>query len=254
MSVRIFFSEMTREEVREIAPTTTVILCTSSIEQHGPHLPIRTDTELCETVCRRAAEIASAEVAVTIAPTLHFGSSHHHITYPGVLSLSSATFHRVLYEICESLVRSGFRRIMIVNGHGGNDAIARQVALDIAVQYDVVVAAGSYWTIAETALARDGQMPENWLLPGHAGGFETSCMMAARPDLVSPTTKPPLRDHALVLSPPRPGGLTVHRHQAIQRVDGYTDDARDASPAHGEQLMAIMARELARAIVQFSRS
>src|SRR5438093_13174223 len=88
MKPKTLLAEMTREQIRAIAPQTTVVLPTAAIEQHGPHLTIMTDTLACTTICQRAAEIANAEVSVTVAPPIHFGSSHHHYPYPAVLSLS----------------------------------------------------------------------------------------------------------------------------------------------------------------------
>src|SRR5437867_6450480 len=204
MTHRTLLAEMTREQIRQIAPTTTVVLPTAAVEQHGPHLPIATDTLACTTICQRAAEIASAEGApVTVAPAVHFGASHHHRPYPGVLSLSLTTFIQVVEEVCESLALSGFKRIAIVNGHGGNDAAIRVAATDVSLAHRVSVAAASYWTIAARALIEDGRVREVGQLPGHAGGFETSLVLALRPELVDRASRPA----ALGAGPPYPADV-----------------------------------------------
>src|SRR5438270_1928696 len=170
MDTSILLAEMTREQIRRIAPETTVVLPTAAIEQHGPHLAIVTDTLAVTTICQRAAELASKETPVVVAPPVHFGSSHHHFPHPGVLSLSNATFTRVVVEICESLARSGFRRIAVINGHGGNDEAVRVAAREVGLSHpDVTIAASSYWTIAHEALVGEGGAAELGQLPGHAG-------------------------------------------------------------------------------------
>ncbi|MBI2954114.1 MAG: creatininase family protein [Chloroflexi bacterium] len=253
MKSRLSFGDMTREEVRETAATTTVIFPTASIEQHGPHLPIKTDTEICEAVCRRAAEIAAAEVSVTVAPTLSFGLSQQHFRFPGVIALSTETFYRVVREVCESLARSGYRRIMIINGHGGNDAMIRQAGKDMAVELDVAIASASYWAIARQALIQEGHALDVGQVAGHAGGFETSCMMALRPDRVGPEARSPRRDPIQSSNMGKFDGLVVNEREKWG-VDGCSDDARSASIENGQRFIAIIARELAKAIVYFSRA
>jgi creatinine amidohydrolase len=254
MKPRTLLAEMTREQIRAIAAETTVVLPTAAIEQHGPHLAIVTDTLACATICQRAAEIAAEQIAVTVAPPVQFGSSHHHFPHPGVLSLSNGTFIRVVAEICESLARSGFRRIVIVNGHGGNDEAIRVAARDVALIQPVSIAAASYWTIAGPALVDEGRAGEIGTLPGHAGAFETSLVLALRPDLVDRASYPPA-----VGSPPYEIDLS-HRPTVLRAGvslgsgPGYTDDPAAASAAHGERFLAIISRELARFLVDVART
>src|SRR2546422_5922064 len=112
-----------------------------------------------------------------------FGSSHHHLPFGGTMSLSTETYYRVLYELAESLVIGGFRRIFILNGHGGNSELIQLVARDLALKHPAHLAAASYWSVAWDALVEE-QAHVLGRLPGHAGAFETSQMMALRPDLV----------------------------------------------------------------------
>lgn len=253
--MKSLLAEMTREQIRAIAPTTTVVLPTAAIEQHGPHLAIVTDTLACSTICQRAAERATAQgTPTTVAPTLQFGASHHHRPYPGVLSLSLATFIQVVKELCESLVLSGFKRIVIVNGHGGNDAAVRVAATDVALAHTVTIAAASYWTIAGPALVADGRVREIGQLPGHAGAFETSLVMALREELVDKAAYPPAR-----AQPPFEPDLTTRAQvsragQLLGETPGYTDDPSRASAAHGQHLLEIISREVATYLVDFARA
>jgi len=252
MTPRILLAEMTREQISQIAPQTTVVLPTAAIEQHGPHLTTLTDTLACTTICQRAAEIASEKTSVTVAPPIHFGSSHHHFPYAGVLSLSNSTFIQVVSEICESLSRSGFRRIAIINGHGGNDEAIRVAARDVALVHPVSIAAASYWTIAGPALVDEGKVETVGALPGHAGAFETSLVLALRPDLVDRASYP-----EALANPPLPADLrhrptVIHAGQSLGSGPGYTDNPANASAEHGERFLGIICREVARFLVDFA--
>jgi creatinine amidohydrolase len=254
MTLRTLLWEMTREQIRAAAPTATAVLPTAAVEQHGPHMAIATDTLAVSEICRRAAEIASKTTPVTVAPPIAFGSSHHHRPYAGVLSLSQDTFKQVVVEIAESLVLSGFRRVAIVNGHGGNDELVRVAARDISLKYpDVTIAASSYWTIAHRALVEEGKVGDHGQLPGHAGAFETSLVMALRPDLVDQPNYPqPL---------PRPGAeprplqrpTLIRAGSALGAGPGYTDDPSKASAEAGNRYIDIVARELAAFLVDLAK-
>src|SRR5262252_3609999 len=101
---RLLFAEMTRLELRAIAADTTVVLPIGATEQHGPHLPAGTDFFAVDHLAQAAAERAGAEVAITVAPVLPFGSSDHHLTFGATLSLGTETYYRVLRDLLRSLV------------------------------------------------------------------------------------------------------------------------------------------------------
>jgi len=243
--------ELTREDARAAAPDTLVLLPVGSVEQHGPHLPLGTDFMTAEHLAREAAGRAACEIPIAVAPTLPFGSSHHHIPFGGTMSLSTETYYRVLYELGSSLVESGFRILFIINGHGGNHEVTQLVARDLALEKKVHAAAASYWTLAWDALVGAGaHVPGR--LPGHAGAFETSQMMALRPDLVR--TPLPHRDGATGSDPRtfyRP--YRVERPQAWQAIDGFSDSPDRADAERGRTYLEVAARELAAALVEFYR-
>ena len=254
MDAKILLAEMTREQIRRSAPATTVVLPTAAIEQHGPHLAIATDTLAVTAICQRAAEIASKDTPVTVAPPVHFGSSHHHFPHPGVLSLSNATFTRVVVEICDSLARSGFRRIAVVNGHGGNDEAVRVAAREIGLMHPAVtVAASSFWTIAHGARAGVGRAGELGQLPGHAGAFETSLVMALRPELVDAASFPTPLGQPPFPPDPRQRPTVIKAGVSLGSGPGYTDDPSRASAEAGRRMLEIVARELAAFLVELAR-
>jgi creatinine amidohydrolase len=250
-------AELTREQIRQLAPTATAILPTASIEQHGPHLPVLTDSLLCETVARRAAERAAEKISVVVTPILYFGNSHHHRPFPGVLSLTSKTFMTAVTEVLEGLVLSGFRKLVVLNGHGGNTDSNNVVGLDFVhrLGQPVSIATGAYWDIARAALVEKGLITSN-LIPGHAGQFETALVMAIRPELVNQEGMAQVRDQT---QEPRGlfgnlTGATVQRHGAWASTPGYTDNPAAATAEQGQALLEVIVERVAEFLTAFDQS
>lgn len=243
------FEELTREDVRRLAPHSLVVLPVGATEQHGPHLPVGTDFIHTEFIARRAAKIASESVSIVVAPTLPFGSSHHHLPFGGTLSISTKTYYDFLFELVESLVMDGFRAVFIVNGHGGNHELVALVARDVAMRRRVDIAAGSWWNVAWDALVEAGAH-EVGRVPGHSGAFETSLIMALRPDLVREPR--PHRDDPGRTDPARFGGLLrSERADAWLHIDGYTDSPDLGAAESGSRYVELAAQELARQFISF---
>jgi creatinine amidohydrolase len=253
----VLLAELTREQIRRAAPNAIAVLPTASIEQHGPHAPVITDTLLCGTVAQRAAEAAADDVQVLVAPVLSYGNSHHHRPFPGVLSLGSATYMAVVTDILEGLVLSGFRKIVVLNGHGGNTDSNNVVSLDFVHRLgkDVTVASGAYWNIARAALVEKGLIAGD-LIPGHAGRFETSMVMALRPDLIDPEGMGQVQD----LSKEPAGlfaplsGATVQRYGAWAASTGYTDNPGASSAEEGNALLSVIVQRVAEFFAAFAKS
>lgn len=248
------FDELTREELNELAPRATVVVPVGSTEQHGPHLPVCVDTAVITHLTQKAVESASAEVPVVITPTLPFGFAHHHVPFGGTISLSMDVYLRVLTDIGISLAAGGFKRILFINGHGGNAGPVAQVT-DVLVHehhLDATVAATSYWFCAADTLAQldlDGA-PK----PGHAGSFETSCLLALRPDLVRDAAIPARESELMPLVGQNLPGAAIRRPGIWQVSDGRTDDAHAASAEVGSRTLAEIATSLSAFIVEFHRS
>jgi creatinine amidohydrolase len=253
----VLLAEMTREQIRRAAPTAIAVLPTASIEQHGPHAPVMTDTLLCGTVAQRAAEKAAGKAQVLVAPVLCYGNSHHHRPFPGVLSLSSPTYLAAVTEILEGLALSGFRKLIVLNGHGGNTDSNAVVGLDFVhrLGHDVVIATGAYWDIARAALVEKGLMSSK-MIPGHAGRFETSMVMAIRPDLIDPDGLAQVQD----LTKEKSGlfadltGATMQRHGAWAVSPGYTDNPAAGSAEEGNALMEVVVQRVADFFVAFNQA
>ena len=249
---RLLFAEMTRVELRAIASETMVVLPLGAIEQHGPHLPSGTDFFTIEHLAIAAAERAAAEIAIIVTPGLPFGSSDHHLIFGATLSLQTETYYRVLTDLLRSLVTDGFRRIFLLNGHGGNHELAELAARDVALNHPARIAAGSYWTIAWDALV-ENQAYRGCLLPGHAGGFETSLMLSLRPDLIA--SERPHRDAVQDSNPKSFRGPYRHeRHGFWKQIDGYSDNPAAGSAEKGGHYKDAVVKALGKTFVEFAKA
>src|SRR3989449_11313062 len=118
------------------------ILPVGSCEQHGRHLSFATDYLIPTEIAKRV----SARTGVPVTPTLCFGMSVHHMEFPGTMSLSPDTFMAVLRDLVESLYRHGFRRVLVLNGHGGNIAPRTTALSTLADRHrDLRVKVGHWW-------------------------------------------------------------------------------------------------------------
>ncbi len=238
---RFRLAELTREELRARLPDATVVLPTGATEQHGPHLPVMTDALMAETVALRAAERVGERADVLVAPALPYGCSHHHLAVGGALTVTQRTYIAFLVDVAESVARMGGRRLIFLNGHGGNEDALRVVANELVYErrLELVVAAAAYWTLAREAL-RAGPAGAS---PGHAGNFETSLILAVRPDLARLDQRFPPDQSPRPLATAAPIGPVAVRQPGIWEASaGVTDAAREASAEIGAQtLEAIIA-------------
>lgn len=249
-----YFGAYTREQLKQFAGDGyTVVIPLAATEQHGPHLPVWTDTVICERLSCEAIGIATeAGAKLLMAPVLGIGCSEHHLAFGGTLSFSSGVYLQMLMDIGRSLYLDGFGKVIFVNGHGGNEWMMQQAAVDLALQYPIWTAAASYWNLAKMALA-DVNAGEIGPVPGHAGAFEGAMMMALNPEVVTcPFEK---QKHPAITSVAQ--GMTnvfVGRHGMITGLDGYTDSPGGASKELGEHYFQVIARAVGEWLVSCSEA
>jgi creatinine amidohydrolase len=252
----VLFEALNREQLRAVAPGAIGVLPTAATEQHGPHLAVGTDTLLVTTVAERAARAAADTVPVVVAPPLPFGSSHHHYAFGGTLSLTSEVHAGVVRDVLVGLVRAGFRKLVVLNGHGGNKDLVGMVSQDLVnrLQEPATVASCNYWDVARPALLAADLMPAA-RIPGHAAHFETSVVMALRPEWVDEAARLGTTD----MSAQNTGldvdltGAVVQTFGAWAKGPGHTDNPAAASAELGRKLLDILVGETARFFRQFSR-
>lgn len=157
------------------------VLPLGATEQHGPHLPLSTDTDLATGVIRRAAGLVDPSLSVLILPPMPFGRSAEHEDFPGTISLSAQTMIQILMEIGAGVADAGVDRLVLFNGHGGNVSVMDIVARDLRHQTGLWVAHTSWFSLCDAADHLDGDELTHGI---HGGALETSAMLALDDDRV----------------------------------------------------------------------
>ncbi|MGP4016367.1 creatininase family protein [Saccharopolyspora sp. 5N708] len=232
--------ELTRTQVADLVSDggPVVVLPIGSIEQHGPDLPLCTDIAMAEAVVAQACARLRNPQRFVLAPGLPYGNSMHHL-FACAASVRSDTLLRVLADLIDSLYTSGFRRLFFVNGHGGNDECMRLAIKDGVLRNDMVLGACSYWTLSDVDAS---------VIPGHAGAFEASLLLAARPDLAADEFETRTPGPPAVHREPFGPGVTVVRAGDWRSSDGFTDDPGEATADAGRQRLDKIAQRLADAL------
>jgi creatinine amidohydrolase len=240
-----------RNQIQAMAADGLAILPVAAIEQHGHHLPLYTDYCIANHISHLICENIQGEIPSLVCPAIPYGNSHHHFPHP-TLSLTSETLIMVLKDLVASLAITGFKHIFILNSHGGNDEAIRIVARDAARQHQISIAAASYWTLAYDRLKALFQETDVNIgrIPGHAGGFETSVMLAIDENHVELQSRPEYRQDPAV-SEDTKNRVYIQRPGNSVGRDGVSDDARNASKVLGEKSVEIIVDEVAKTIRQF---
>jgi creatinine amidohydrolase len=176
------FAEMTFPLLREVPRDRSVVLAPiAACEQHSHHLPTITDTVLVTGVADGVE--ANLPNEVVQLPTLWLGASHHHLRFGATLSVDVDTHVDLLAGLVEPLLDDGYQRILLLNGHGGNIDTMQMALRRLQPKWRKrIVCAASYWDLAAKELAALADGPRKVM--GHACEFETSMMLALRPELV----------------------------------------------------------------------
>jgi creatinine amidohydrolase len=140
-----------------------------STEQHGPALPVNNDYFIATQFAHRAAEMVWDNHKVTVTPTINFGFSPHHMDFPGTITLSELTLSSMIADICHSLAQHGFKKIIIINGHGGNETAIQNAQHDMQGNIDAKVYSVDWWNLVTDKIAEIVTPPVY-----HACDMETS--------------------------------------------------------------------------------
>jgi creatinine amidohydrolase len=243
--VEVEWQKLKAQDLRALAAQdAVVILPVASIEQHGPHLPTMTDTRLGHEVAIRAARRAGETRQVVVAPVVWQGLSEHHMPFGGTFTISPETFRRLISDLVDTIVRLGFRDILISNSHGGNIIALQQICDELAPRVDATLVMTTYPTeaaqqIAEILDKQGGVM--------HACEAETSMMMSCEPDLVDTSDLASL--DTVSGEGPRflMAGNASYRWRPFTHVtgNGVAGQPGTASAEKGERLLAASAEALA---------
>lgn len=178
------WEEMTSPEIDALDRDRAIaLLPIGSVEQHGNHMPVGTDTMLAHAVCLAAAERFGADRVIVLPPPW-YGFSAHHMAFAGTVTLPAPALVDLIERIVASVVNHGLRRVVIVNGHGGNGGVIDVAAAALGHRFHgrARVAALTYFHLARDAIAALRESADGGM--GHACEFETALMLHLRPDLV----------------------------------------------------------------------
>jgi len=215
---------------------TVIMLPVGAIEQHGPHLPCAVDSCIAAGVVGHALHRLPAEIPAFAMAPLTYGKSDEHLHFPGTMTLTGATLLAVVSEIGESVYRAGFRKLVLVNGHGGQPQVMEMAARELRLRHgDYVVIPHSVWRVPNVA----GQFlsADEKRLSMHAAHGETALMLALAPDTVHmerAVANVPPAFPCKTLSDGRPAAAWTARDFGPSGVIG------DPTPATREQGEAIL--------------
>lgn len=222
----------------------------AAIEQHGEHLPLSTDLDIALGLTASAIGQLRAGVPVCVLPPLAVGMSLEHTQFPGTLSLSPTTALAVMTGIGESVARAGFRRLVLLNAHGGNRAVIDLAALALRESQGLLVVRANYFMMHPLP----GALPEAELCHGlHGGALETAMMLHLAPQAVRSDRLPQARSlgeemaaRGQVLGPEAEAGFAWMAGDL--NPGGTTGDAQLADAVLGERLLRHYGGKLARVI------
>ncbi|HIK44493.1 MAG TPA: creatininase family protein [Leptolyngbyaceae cyanobacterium M65_K2018_010] len=235
-----YFAYLTWTEIAALPDREAVVIVQplGAIEQHGPHLPLVVDSALGLTVLGQALGQLDASVPAYSLPPLYYGKSNEHWHFPGTVSLSAETLLRVIREVAESIYRAGFRKLVLLNAHGGQPQVLDIAARDLHQTYpDLMVFPLFLWAVPNAAPTLFS--PQELTLGIHAGDAETSLMLSIMPDQVR-------QDKAQAEFPqdlPENSALTMEGALPFAwvtrdlSVSGVLGDPTQATAAKGDQLL-----------------
>lgn len=161
---------------------TIVIMTLGSMEQHGPHLPIGMDIHVAVDIANTVAERMKDDVDFLMLPAIPVGQSPEHMDFPGTLTFTAETFVRMIKEIAGSVSRHGFKKLLVVNGHGGNIDAIGAAAFDIRDQYKLKVFMFNVWGLIVDLATKVIDRQASNRTDAHGGEIETSLIMYLYPD------------------------------------------------------------------------
>jgi len=222
--VSIYAKEMTKDEfAAALKENPIVVLPVGSMEEHGDHLPLGSDTFEIDFVVQRL----SKKLKMLVLPTVNYGNCGSTYNFPGTISISFETLRALIYDILAESVRHGAKKLLVISGHAGTN---HMLALRIAAEHVVkkhpevkIMVLSDYDLVPEY---RGGNIPK-W--DGHAGKAETSRMLNIRPDISKRGTRAsrPKRKEYLVLPDPEsmfPSGIIGDPTKATAELGKKIDD------------------------------
>ena len=227
--------------VAALSKDTPVVIPIAALEQHGRHMPVFTDSLLCGEIIRRVEE--RVQDRVLFAPLQWLGNSDHHLDFSGTLSASPRAYLDLLNGLIDNFVTHGFKRIVFVNGHGGNHVPGQQAVFEARQRYrsraDLLLLIATYWLLGGKPNEADKSLAQTQM--GHACEWETSMMLRIRPDLVGDLKKVEPVEFGTPFLPASRGWIMGDRS-----VPGHIGDPRFATAEKGETIFRVFTDDVAK--------
>lgn len=181
------WENLSRDQINELDKDKCVILIPlSSTEQHGPHLPVGTDKIILESLIEgyiQKSEITDANLI--FSPLITIGKSNEHFGFSGTMSFSAQTYYLMIMEMAQSIKKSGFKKIVLFNSHGGNTDMLNMISRDIRIELDLCVFVFDWWFTPFWAEGLEGLKQSGKYGVFHACELETSLMLHIMPETVN---------------------------------------------------------------------
>ena len=216
-SVEVLLHKLTRREFRERMESGELRACiipVAAIEQHLEHMAMEHDWRSVNAIAEGVAQTLAPQVVV--AQGVMVGISEHHMRHAGTLSLTPATFIACLNDLVESVMRAGFKNVLVLNGHGGNVAPCRSIWDQMLRRFQINLHFLPYWELLDE---RDAALLETGIIPGHAQEFETAFALARFPENVRTEAMAAQSDDSPNKATARAGEALIRR--TVERVSAY---------------------------------
>jgi creatinine amidohydrolase len=251
---KIRYEELTWPEIREaVREQPVIVIPVGTIEQHGPHLPLVTDACTATEMSRMAVEKV-AEGAL-LMPTVSYAFNEHHLDFPGTIAIDTHPFINYVVDIGKSLAHHGFRKILIVNGHGSNIPFMDIAARTITNRTEAICAMVSWWSLIPVGLLNEIRESE---FPGgmaHGCELETSVMLHLRPDLVEMERAEKdihfEKSNYIWWDLQQASPVTYQEWFSRYSKTGTVGDPTKASPAKGRKVVEAVVQRLADFLLEF---
>jgi creatinine amidohydrolase len=241
-----YWQDFTSAELAGLEPEHTVaLLPVSAIEQHGPHLPLATDALIGDGLVRLA--MARVKQGVLVLPAMPIGHSLEHVDFAGTLTISAESLLATWLDLGRSVARTGLRKLVLLNTHGGNTPLVQLAALRMRQELGMLVVRANYFSFGSPP----GLFAEEELRHGiHGGEMETSLMLHLKPELVRRDALANFRalthemgERGGMLGPEKPIGFGWMSQDLNEH--GVCGNAARADAQRGEVLLSYLADKLA---------
>ncbi|MEQ9350533.1 MAG: creatininase family protein [Alphaproteobacteria bacterium] len=254
---RRYWAEMSARTFSELDCSRLVaLLPVGAVEQHGPHLPVGVDTFLNDGIVSHMVGRLAPQSPLVVLPTLPIGKSDEHLAFAGTLTLDSETLRQVWTAIGEGVARTGVRRLILFNSHGGQPQVAEIVARDLRVRFGMLVVVASTYGLRQSTGEMFGQAERDHGI--HGGAVETWVMLHLQPDQVDTAHVQDFTSAAAALAASNrhlrfEGRVSVGWMAQDLNPLGAMGDARLADGEKGRRLIDETARALAELVDETAR-